>query len=165
MRPSRLLVTIVGAVAACLASASAAPAAITQRVLSPPAPSPVAFAKIESGGGASVALAKGTPLRSTQRIIVMTMTGSDRPPNTCGGCFAQGWNTPTGFGLASAYIRARTPSGRVLAIAPVSGMFIDSSGPDDAAVSFNWPRNTKRFAPGTKVVAYGLFVQGTSGGP
>jgi hypothetical protein len=165
MRPSRLLVTIVGAVAACVATASAAPAAITQRVLSPPTPSPVAFAKIESGGGPSVALAKGTPLRSTQRIIVMTMTGSDRPPNTCGGCFAQGWNTPTGFGLASAYIRARTPSGRVLAIAPVSGMFIDSSGPDDAAVSFNWPRNTKRFAPGTKVVAYGLFVQGTSGGP
>jgi len=165
MRPTHVLVLIAATAAACLAAASAASAAITQRVIGPPTPSPVAFAKIESGGGPSVALAKGTPLRSTQQIIVMTMTGSDRPPNTCGGCFAQGWNTPTGFGLASAYVRARTPSGRVLAIAPVSGMFIDSSGPDDAAVSFNWPRNTKKFAPGTKVVAYGLFVQGTSGGP
>ena len=165
MRPTRLFVTVVAAVGASLVTATAAPAAITQRLINPPTPSPVAFAKIESAGGASVALAKGTPLSSTQRIIVMTMTGSDRPPNTCGGCFAQGWNTPTGFGLASAYIRARTTSGRVLAVAPVSGMFIDSSGPDDAAVSFNWPRTTKRFQPGTKVVAYGLFVQGTSGGP
>jgi hypothetical protein len=165
MRRTRVFVLIAATAGVCLAAASAAPAAITQRVIGPPTPSPVAFAKIESGGGPSVALAKGTPLRSTQRIIVMTMTGSDRPPNTCGGCFAQGWNTPTGFGLASAYVRARTPSGRVLALAPASGMLIASSGPDDAAVSFNWPRRTKRFAPGTRVVAYGLFVQGVSGGP
>ena len=160
MRPTRAIALSAVTVAAVLTGASAAPAAVTQRVIGPPTPSPVAFAKIQSGGGTSTALAKGTPLGSTQRIIVMTMTGKDRPPNVCGGCFAQGWNTPTGFGLASAFIRASTSSGRVLVIAPTSGMFIDSSGPDDAAVSFNWPKNTKKFAPGTRVVAYGLFVQG-----
>jgi hypothetical protein len=148
------------AVAACLAGTPSASATVTQTVIKPPASSPVAFAKIQSGGGTSVALAKGAALKSTQQIIVMTMTGTDRPPNTCGGCFAQGWNTPTGYGLVSAFVRARTPSGRVLVIAPTSGLFIDSSGPDDAAVSFNWPKGTKKFQPGTKVVAYGLFVQG-----
>jgi hypothetical protein len=160
MLPNSAIALIAATTAACLAGASSAPAAITQRLIGPPTPSPVAFAKIRSAGGTSRTLAKGTPLRSTQRIIVMTMTGRDRPPNTCGGCFAQGWNTPTGFGLVSAVVRARTPSGRVLAIAPVAGLFIDSSGPDDAAVSFNWPRGTRRFPPGTRVVAYGLFVRG-----
>ena len=160
MRPSRLSALTATAVAASLAVATSASATITQRVIGPPTASPVAFAKFQTGGDVSVALAKGTPLKSTQRIIVMTMTGSDRPPNVCGGCFAQGWNTPTGFGLASAYIRARTSSGKVLVVAPTSGLFIDSSGPNDAAVSFNWPKNTKKFQPGTKVVAYGLFVQG-----
>jgi hypothetical protein len=160
MRPSHLIALTATAVAASLVIAGPASATITQRVIGPPTPSPVAFAKIKSAGGTSTALAKGTPLSSTQRIIVMTMTGSDRPPNTCGGCFAQGWNTPTGFGLASAYVRARAPSGKVLVVAPVSGLFIDSSGPNDAAVSFNWPKGTKKFQPGTKVVAYGLFVQG-----
>ena len=160
MRQIRVIALAAAPVAASLAAASAAQAAITQRVIGPPTPSPVAFAKIQSGGGTSVALAKGAPLGANQQIIVMTMSGKDLPPNTCGGCFAQGWNTPTGYGLASAYVRARTTSGRVLAVAPTSGLFIDSSGPDDAAVSFNWPRNTKKFQSGSRVVAYGLFVQG-----
>jgi hypothetical protein len=160
MRQTRALALIAGITVAGLAAASSASATITQRVIGPPAPSPVAFVKIKSAGGTSRAVAKGTPLRSSQRVIVMTMTGRDRPPSTCGGCFAQGWNTPSGFGLASAFVRARTLSGRVLAIAPTSGLFIDSSGPDDAAVSFNWPKATRKFRPGTRVVAYGLFVQG-----
>jgi hypothetical protein len=160
MRPYRVIALLATAVATSLVIAGPASATITQRVIGPPTPSPVAFAKIQSAGGTSVALAKGTPLGSNQRIIVMTMTGSSRPPNTCGGCFAQGWNTPTGFGLVSAYVRARGPNGNVLVVAPVSGLFIDSSGPNDAAVSFNWPKGTKKFKPGTKVVAYGLFVQG-----
>jgi hypothetical protein len=160
MRPTGAIALIAAITLAGLAATSSASATITQRLIGPPSPSPVAFVKIKSAGGTSRTLAKGTPLRSSQRIIVMTMTGKDRPPNTCGGCFAQGWNTPRGFGLASAFVRARTPSGRVLAIAPRAGMFIDSSGPDDAAVSFNWPKATKTFAPGTRVVAYGLFVRG-----
>jgi len=160
MHVTRTIVLVTVGVAASFAVTSTASATVTQQVIGPPSQSPVAFAKIKSAGGTSRALAKGTALQSSQRIIVMTMTGKDLPPNTCGGCFAQGWNTPTGFGLASAFVRARTSSGRVLAIAPTSGLFIDSSGPQDAAVSFNWPRRTKKFPSGTRVVAYGLFVQG-----
>jgi hypothetical protein len=148
------------ATAALLVTAGVASAAITRQTILPPNTAPVAFAKIKSGGDPGRALAKGTKLKSGQRIIVVTYTGTDRPPNSCGGCFAQSWKNPTNFGLASGYVIARSPSGRTLAIAPASGMFIASNGPMDAALEFNWPRNTKKFPAGSKVVAYGLFIRG-----
>jgi hypothetical protein len=151
--------------AALLVPAGAASATITRKTIMPPNRSPVAFAKIKSGGVAGRALAKGTKLKSGQRIIVLTYTGSDRPPNGCGGCFAQSWQNPAAFGLASGYVRASARDGTTLAVAPTSGMFIASNGPDDAALQFNWPKNTKKFPVGSKVVAYGLFIKGLAGGP
>jgi hypothetical protein len=163
VRSPVLLAALVGA--ALLVPAGAASATITRQTIGPPNVSPVAFAKIKSGGVAGRALAKGTKLKSGQRIIVLTYSGKDRPPNTCGGCFAQSWQNPSSFGLASGYVRARSPSGATLAVAPPADMFIASNGPNDAALQFDWPANTKKFPPGSKVVAYGLFIKGLSGGP
>jgi hypothetical protein len=128
----------------------------------PPAKSPVTFVKVRSAQGFSRALAKGTKLKAGQTIELVIGKGNVVvPPSDCG-CQGLGLVQPKGQKLASVFVRARGPSGKVLATAPAKRLFIEGNGSGGLPVGFTYEfaPGTKPFPKGTQLISYGFFSRG-----
>jgi hypothetical protein len=126
----------------------------------PPARSPVSFARIPSGQGFSRALSKGTALKRGQTIELVIGKGNDVvAPGDCP-CQGLGLVQPKGQKLASAYVQARSPSGKVLATSPAKQLFIEGNGSGGLpiGITYAFARATKPFPKGSKLYVYAFFT-------
>jgi hypothetical protein len=117
--------------------------------------SPVAFAADLIPDGGAPVLAKGATLRPGQIIEVVQLTGRDVPPPSGCGCDLQpteGLSAVKGAHLANVRVRA-VRNGRTVALSdPAKSMILDT-----AALEYAWPKGTRPFKPGTRLLVYALF--------
>jgi hypothetical protein len=130
------------------------------KTLLPPARSPLTFSKIKSGQGFSQGISAGTPLRRGQTIQIVVAKGKDIPaPRDCS-CQGLGLRQPRGQTLASVYVRVKNSSGRVIAVAPASGLFIEGNGNGGLPVGFTYSfaKGRRSFPAGSQLIVYGFFT-------
>ena len=153
MRRSFLL--IAGMMLAAIAPSTAA-ARVETTTLDPPFRSPVSFsARVTSGGGATAGLKRGIPLRRGQTIKHQVRTGRDLvQPRDCP-CIANVKGV-SGQPLRSAYVEVLSRTGRQLAVAPTSRLFLPGTGPNDSAVQFSFAETTS-FPRTAYLVIYAFF--------
>jgi len=157
------LPTLLAVAAATLA---AAPAAHADTVTIPPIAkvwkagqaAPVAFQKVESGEGGSRALRKGARLAQNATVQLVVLKGDDVfPPRDCG-CQALGFQQPDGQFLRSAVAKAVAPSGKVIATAPRSGIFLEGTGRGlPIGWTYTWAKGVRSFPEGTKIRLYAYY--------
>jgi hypothetical protein len=77
-------------------------------------------------------------------------------------CQGYGLVKPKGQKLASVYVQARNPSGRVLATAPAKQLFIEGNGTEGLEVGFTYAfaNGIKSFPKGSRLNMYGFFTRG-----
>jgi len=151
----RFAIALAAAGAVAAAPAAAGAATKVTATLTAGDRSPVAFAaNLLPDGGAPV-LAKGAKLRPGQTIAVIELTGRDVPPPDGCGCDLEpsdGLSSVKDAHLVNVRVRA-VRDGRTVALSdPAQSMILDT-----AALQFAWPKGTRPFKPGTRLLVYALF--------